>query len=110
MCYHLWTHAHRGRTNILGGVMMNDLIEKLAQQAGIVFWEISGDVDWRQANRENLEKFAELIVNECVKKSVEICMDRFQGDCWKNNKEDIEALRCSQDIQRLLPKYFGVEE
>ena len=56
-----------------------------------------------------LEKFAELIVKECVKKSVEICLDRFQGDCWKNNKEDVEALRCSQDIQRLLPKHFGVE-
>ena len=55
-------------------------------------------------------KLAELIVRECVKKSVEICLDRFQGDCWKNNKEDIEALRCSQDIQRLLPKHFGVDE
>ena len=45
---------------------MNERIKELAEQAGIVFWEISGDVDWRQANRENLELFAELIVRECL--------------------------------------------
>ena len=45
---------------------MNERINELAEQAGIVFWEISGDVDWRQANRETLEKFAELIVRECI--------------------------------------------
>ena len=44
---------------------MNERIRELAEQAGIVFWEISGDVDWRQANRETLDKFAELIVREC---------------------------------------------
>jgi hypothetical protein len=45
---------------------MNERIQELAEQAGIVFWEMSGDVDWRQANKETLEKFAELIVRECM--------------------------------------------
>ncbi len=45
---------------------MNERIKELAEQAGIVFWEMSGDVDWRQANREHLDKFAELIVKECI--------------------------------------------
>ena len=46
---------------------MNERIKELSEQAGIVFWEMSGDVDWRQANKETLEKFAELIVEECIK-------------------------------------------
>ena len=45
---------------------MNDRIKELAEQAGIVFWEMSGDVDWRQANKENLEDFARLIIDECA--------------------------------------------
>ena len=47
---------------------MNKRIQELAEQAGIVFWEISGDVDWRQADKETLAKFAELIVRECIDK------------------------------------------
>ena len=45
---------------------MNERIRELAEQAGIVFWEMSGDVDWRQANKENLEDFARLIIDECA--------------------------------------------
>lgn len=45
---------------------MNERIKELAEQAGIVFWEMSGDVDWRQANKETLAKFAELIVKQCA--------------------------------------------
>ena len=50
---------------------MNERIRELAdkiwaEDAGIVFWEMSGDVDWRQANKENLEDFARLIIDECA--------------------------------------------
>lgn len=45
---------------------MNKRIKELAEDAGIVFWEMSGDVDWRQANKENLEDFARLIIDECI--------------------------------------------
>lgn len=43
---------------------MNDRIRKLAEQAGFVFWEMSGDIDWRQANSENFDEFARLLVTE----------------------------------------------
>jgi hypothetical protein len=78
---------------------MNERIEQLAEQAGIVFWEISGDVDWRQANRETLEKFAELIVRECAQVSEDDISD---GDACCTNTAD--------RIARQIKKHFGVEE
>ena len=70
---------------------MNERIKELAEQAGIVFWEMSGDVDWRQANRENLEKFAESIVRECVN----VLQD---NGMWNSRVSDV------------LDEHFGVEE
>ena len=69
---------------------MNERIRELAEEAGIVFWEMSGDVDWRQANKETLEGFAELIIKECaayVKNSncftyasqADLCADRMKA-------------------------------
>lgn len=43
---------------------MNERIKQLAEQAGFVFWEMSGDIDWRQANGENFDEFARLLVTE----------------------------------------------
>ena len=72
---------------------MNERIQKLAEQAGIVFWEISGDVDWRQANRENLEKFAELIVRECAEVA-----------------DNADAIRPKwRSIGKWVREHFGVE-
>ena len=87
---------------------MNERIKQLAEQCWVhtnkpLFGAKSPHWEFDR------QKFAELIVQECITKSVEICMNRVQGDCWKNNQADIEALRCSQDIQRELPKHFGVE-
>ena len=59
---------------------MNERIKELAEQADIVFWEISGDVDWRQANRENLEKFAELIVQACVTQCAMMGVSNWDND------------------------------
>ena len=73
---------------------MNERIRELAEQAGIVFWEISGDVDWRQANRENLEKFAELIVRECAEVA-----------------DNADAIRPKwRSIGKWVREHFGVEE
>ena len=72
---------------------MNERIRELAEQAGIVFWEISGDVDWRQANRENLEKFAELIVRECAEVA-----------------DNADAIRPKwRSIGKWVREHFGVE-
>lgn len=43
---------------------MNEKIKQLAEQAGFVFWEMTGDIDWRQANSENFDEFARLLVTE----------------------------------------------
>ena len=73
---------------------MNERINELAEQAGIVFWEISGDVDWRQANRENLEKFAELLVRECAEVA-----------------DNADAIRPKwRSIGKWVREHFGVEE
>ena len=72
---------------------MNERIRELAEQAGIVFWEISGDVDWRQANRENLEKFAQLIVRECAEVA-----------------DNADAIRPKwRSIGKWVREHFGVE-
>ena len=72
---------------------MNERIRELAEQAGIVFWEISGDVDWRQADKETLAKFAELIVRECI-------------DCLKPLSRNHSMVGAAQDI---IKEHFGVE-
>ena len=80
---------------------MNERIKELAEQAGIVFWEISGDVDWRQADKETLAKFAELIVQECAK----VC-DDLDIDDWGDKSFDDGTYYCS----RAIKQHFGVEE
>ena len=73
---------------------MNEQIQELAEQAGIVFWEMSGDVDWRQANKETLEKFAKLIVQECALTIQDFVDHRFPASEYPTR----------------LKKYFGVED
>ena len=75
---------------------MNERIKELAEQAGIVFWEMSGDVDWRQANTETLGKFAELIVRECC---VVILADPRLGD----------VRSATRGCARSIKEHFGVE-
>ena len=50
-------------------------------------------------NRLYRNKFAELIVQECIS----IVQKRYMGD---NNREDMEVLRCVADMKQ----HFGVEE
>ena len=73
---------------------MNERTKLLAEQAGIVFWEISGDVDWRQADKETLAKFAELIVRECADIG-----DKAYSDIGKYGY-----------IGEKIKEHFGVEE
>ena len=70
---------------------MNERIKELAEQAGLVFWEMSGDVDWRQADKETLANFAELIVLECARK-----IDDMIDNGWYADTNE-------------LKKHFGVE-
>jgi hypothetical protein len=68
---------------------MNDLIQKLVEQAGV---PLSMPFDkW-------CEKFAELFVAE----TIAVLQKRFTGDL---NREDMEVRRCIADVQ----KHFEVE-
>ena len=80
---------------------MNDKIRELAEQAidyagGKPMLELKD----RDLYLDNLfEKFAELIVQECI----DTLSKRFMGDL---NREDMEIRRCIEDVK----KCFGVEE
>ena len=68
---------------------MNERIEKLAKQTGYI-WHASGDPQIYEFTPEKLEKFAELIVKECIA----VHEDDYGVDI----------------IGNVLKKHFGVEE
>ena len=81
---------------------MNDRFIELALDAGLLnyvdhetprHYFINGHAD-----QEDVEKFAQLIIQECV----DTLNKRFMGDL---NREDMEVRRCIDDIK----KHFGVE-
>lgn len=82
---------------------MNDRIKKIAEQAGFIMWADEpwgrGQViDWAVNYDAELEKFAELIMQECI----EVVNSRYMGDL---NREDQEVRRCVEDLKQ----HFGVE-
>ena len=74
---------------------MNERIQELAEQAG--FENGHQDRNGNSLSYE-LEKFAELLINECIG----VVNKRYMGD---NNREDMEVRRCVEDLK----KHFGVE-
>ena len=70
---------------------MNERIKQLSIKAGFPEWS-------NHAIEFELEKFAELIVQECV----DVLNKRYMGD---QNREDMEVRRCIDDVK----KHFGVE-
>jgi hypothetical protein len=87
---------------------MNELIEKLSKEAnawypmGYPSGE-GGDAAWQNLvifEREDLEKFAELIVQECIQ-SIE---NTIQTNC----ETDSEKMGCEFAISDLI-QHFGVE-
>jgi hypothetical protein len=74
--------------------MVNELIRELALQAGAGEWG-----DSVVPAMMDIEKFADLIVQECI----ETVQKRFMGDL---NREDMEVLRCVSELKNR----FGVEE
>jgi hypothetical protein len=74
---------------------MNERIKELLNQAGIYQPDRFDAID----GSNQMEKFAELIVQECVG----VVENRFMGDL---NREDMEVRRCAEDLK----KHFGVKE
>jgi len=82
---------------------MNDQIRQLAEQAGIDFFnstdpEYFGRV-YCEGWSEQQQKFAELIVRECVK----VCADR-------GKHHDSLYSAWASDCSERIGKHFGVEE
>ena len=77
---------------------MNERIKELAKQTGYI-WHASGDPQIYEFTPEKLEKFAELIVRECVA----ICQDT-------DGEDNIDARSGRQDCAVEIKEHFGVEE
>ena len=82
---------------------MNERIKELAKQSGFVLWSDEewkpegAVVDWSSNYDNELAKFAELIVRECI--------EEFRGEVqhWYDWEVDDEMLE-------QVNKHFGVEE
>ena len=81
---------------------MNERIRELAKQTGYI-WHASGDPQIYEFTPEKLEKFAELIVRECLGCCEQVISDPVPEsvDTWLNGGE-----QCIDEIK----KHFGVEE
>ena len=75
---------------------MNERIKELYNQTSN---ETADGKEWAIGGLHNAERFAELIVQECIA----TVQKRYMGD---NNREDMEVLRCVADMK----KHFGGEE
>ena len=81
---------------------MNERIRELAEQAGGEFYEgFAGSTNFVKFAEDDFEKFAELIVKECI-------------DCavWvgKSNHNPVEPIHTAHAVKRRIEKHFGVEE
>jgi hypothetical protein len=92
---------------------MNERIRELVRQAGLEFTYDPTETPMRafvEAWGEDLEKFAELIVKECLKELKDMIVDESEL-LYPNNKQTTEFVN-----DRLLDAYdnikelFGVEE
>ena len=82
---------------------MNERIRELAKQAAIN-WQYQEDVIYSTMTLEQFEKFAELIVKECMLQCIKVENDVELSDYEGGFKDG--ALLCYQEIQ----EHFGVEE
>ena len=75
---------------------MNERIRELAKQTGYI-WHASGDPQIYEFTPEKLEKFAELIVRECV---------RYFNEDYQR---DFDTL-WREDLTKGIKEHFGVKE
>jgi hypothetical protein len=82
------------------GIVMNERIKELAEKAGFPEWS-------NQTIGFELEKFAELIVKECIEKITTYNLIPGHSAKW----EDIYDIHCRllQDLGEELKEHFGVE-
>ena len=86
---------------------MNERIKELAEQAGIDFFN-SIDIEnigrqYCEAWTEQQEKFAELIVRECMTTVL-------KESKWYWDKDEFKSSNAVQNAARRVKEHFGVEE
>ena len=81
---------------------MNERIRLLAEQAGLRFTQLMSNpmVPVVDGKETDLEKFAELIVEEC----------RYVMDCNKGSDQHTEWNRALFETSEKIKEHFGVEE
>ena len=75
---------------------MNERIRQLMEQAGLYDFVIES-----MGINEEMEKFAELIIRECMACSIWV---------GKNNTNTVEPIHTAQAINQRIKQQFGVEE
>jgi hypothetical protein len=90
---------------------VNERIRELAEQASLLYPQFGPGVDTRhqRKKRENIEKFAELIVRECVEQ-IQICSEQIKNDdgyaddnIWPIMQSIVDAVAID------VKEHFGVE-
>ena len=90
---------------------MNERLKELAEQAGIEFGGEGGDAAWKNLvifEKEDLKKFAELIVEECAQtlRDNTPVLDEYESEeDWDRGYG--QAMR---DCVHHIREHFGVEE
>jgi hypothetical protein len=83
---------------------MNPLIKKLAEKSGFFPVPDETEVDWEyRAENVRYEKFAELIVKECLNKCIHV-----ENECRENKEHKAESSAVL--IKLLIKEHFGIEE
>ena len=80
-------------------LLMNQRIEQLARQAGALPTQNCGVPQW-YIDEDEFEKFAELIVKECIACAVWV---------GKNNYNPVEPIYTIHAVKQRIKQQFGVE-
>ena len=83
---------------------MNERIKLLAEQAGLRFTQLMSNpmVPVVDGKETDLEKFAELIVKECMTTVL-------KESKWYWDKDEFESANAIQNAARRVKEHFGVE-
>lgn len=87
---------------------MNERIRELAKQTGYI-WHASGDPRIYEFTPEKLEKFAELIVRECIQTLIDNTPERYTNEAAEEDW-DKGYDRAMKDCVHHIQEHFGVEQ
>ena len=87
---------------------MNKRIKELAEQAGGEFYEgFAGGTNFVKFAEDDFEKFAELIVRECIEKG-NVLMKHYINN--HSEQKQVFLLTAIADYSNEIEKHFGVEK